>query len=95
MPLLNFNFAMIYIIQKVLVQIKNHLKYPKDNVFECFFKKYNRLLFFKKNYFFSEHIMKENLRSEKEKIIKDIRNIFRLLDFIRNLSICCNSRIKL
>ena len=44
--LLNFNFAMIYIIHKILVFIKNHLNYLKDNIFECFFKKHNRLLFF-------------------------------------------------
>ena len=42
--LLIFNFAMIYIIFKVLPLLKNHLNYLKDNIFECFFKKYNRLL---------------------------------------------------
>ena len=26
------------------VLLKNHLNYLKDNIFECFFKKYNRLL---------------------------------------------------
>ena len=46
MLFLNFNFLMIYIIHKILVPIKNHLNYLKDNVFECFFKKYDRLLFF-------------------------------------------------
>ena len=46
MSLLNFNFVMVYIIHKILVLPKNHLKYLKDNIFECFFKKYNRLLFF-------------------------------------------------
>ena len=30
--LLNFNFAMIYIIHKVLVLTKNHLNYLKDNI---------------------------------------------------------------
>ena len=49
--LLNFNFAMIYIIHKILVLIENHMNYPKD-IFEFFFKKYNRLLFFFKNNFF-------------------------------------------
>ena len=39
--LLNFSFVMIYIIQKMLVLLKNHLNYLKDNIFECFFKKYN------------------------------------------------------
>ena len=49
MPLLNFNFVMIHIIHKILVLIKNHMNYLKDNIFEFFFKKYNRLFnFFKK-----------------------------------------------
>ena len=48
MSLLNFNFVMIYTIHKILVLLKNHLNYLKDNIFECFFKKYNRLLFFLK-----------------------------------------------
>ena len=49
--LLNFNFAMISIIHNILVLIKNHLNYLKDNIFEFFFKKYNRLLFFEKKFF--------------------------------------------
>ena len=44
---------MNYTIYKILVLIKNHLNYLKDNIFECSFKKYNRLLFKYKNYFFS------------------------------------------
>ena len=44
--LLNFNFVMIYIIHKILVLLKNHLNDLKDNIFKCFLKKYNRLLFF-------------------------------------------------
>ena len=51
--LLNFSFIMIYTIHKILVLIKNHLNYLKDNIFECFFKEYNILLiFFKKMNFF-------------------------------------------
>ena len=46
MSLLNFSFIMIYIIQKMLVLLKNHLNDFKDNIFKCFFKKYNRILFF-------------------------------------------------
>ena len=42
---------MVYIIHKILVSIKNHLNYLKVNIFECFFKKYNRLLFFLNNFF--------------------------------------------
>ena len=38
--LLNSNFSMIYIIHKILVLIKNHLNYLKDNILEFFFKKY-------------------------------------------------------
>ena len=49
MSLLNFNLAMNYITNKILVLLKNHLNYLKDNIFECFFKKYNRLFFFKRN----------------------------------------------
>ena len=51
MSLLNVNFLMIYIIHKILVLIKNHLNYLKDNIFGCFFKRYNRLLIFLKNAF--------------------------------------------
>ena len=46
--------------------IRNGLNYLKDNVFECFFKKYNRLFF--KKYFFSQHIMMEILKSEEDGI---------------------------
>ena len=49
--LLNFSFVRIYIIHKMLVLLKNHLNYLKDNIFKCFFKKYNRLLFFFKKLF--------------------------------------------
>ena len=48
---LSFSFAMIYIIHKMLVLLKNHLNYLKDNILECFFIKYNRLLFFFKKLF--------------------------------------------
>ena len=41
-----FKFVMIRIIRKMLVLLKNHLNYLKDNIFECFFKKYNTLSFF-------------------------------------------------
>ena len=35
--LLNSNFTMIYIIHKILVLIKNHLNYLKDNILRSFF----------------------------------------------------------
>ena len=35
----------------MLVLLKNHLNYLKDNILECFFIKYNRLLFFLKKLF--------------------------------------------
>ena len=48
---LSFSFAMIYIIHKMLVLLKNHLNYLKDKILEFFFIKYNRLLFFLKKLF--------------------------------------------
>ena len=45
---------MIHIICKMLVLLKNHLNCLKDNIFECFFKKYNRLFFFLNNFFFQK-----------------------------------------
>ena len=57
MSLLDFNFAMIYIIHKMLVLLKNNLNYLKDNILECFFKEYNRLLIFYKKLFFSLHVI--------------------------------------
>ena len=42
MKLLNFNFAMICIIYKMLVLLKNNLNYLKDIILKCFYKKYNR-----------------------------------------------------
>ena len=38
MPVLNFNFVIIYIIHKKLVLIKNSLNCLKDNSLECFLK---------------------------------------------------------
>ena len=49
MLLLNFNFVMIHVIHKILVLFKNDLNYLKVIIFECFFKKYNRLVFILKN----------------------------------------------
>ena len=46
-----FIFAMIYIIHKMLVLLKIHLNYIKDSIFKCFYKEYNRLLYFFKNFF--------------------------------------------
>ena len=51
-----FKFVVIHIIPKILALLKNHLNFFIDNIFECFFKKYNRLLFFKKiNFFFKKY----------------------------------------
>ena len=33
MLLLNFNFTMIYITDQILVLLKNHMNYLKDNTF--------------------------------------------------------------
>ena len=59
--LLNVNFVMIHIIHKILVLIKNHMNFLKDNIFEFFFKKYNRLLFFLKNEFFKKIFFFQNI----------------------------------
>ena len=70
---------MIHMIHKILVFIKNHLSYLKDNIFESFFKKYYRHLFFQKKDFFT--IYKD--KNEKSKVCRrknneNIRNLFRL-----------------
>ena len=57
----------------MLVLLKIHLNYIKDSIFKCFYKEYNRLLYFFK--FFSQRIMMESLSLEEE---KDIRKFFRL-----------------
>ena len=38
MTVLNFNFAMIYIVHKMLVLLKIHLNDLKDHIFECFLR---------------------------------------------------------
>ena len=48
MSFLHFSFTIIYTIHKILVLIKNHPNYLKDNIFEYFFKEYNILLIFLK-----------------------------------------------
>ena len=45
MSILYFNFAIIYIIHKILVLLKNHLNVSKDNIFQCSFEKHNILSF--------------------------------------------------
>ena len=65
MSLLNFNFFMIY---KMLVLLKYHLNYLKDNIFIIFF-----LI-----QVFLQHMMMIRLSLNEENIIKDTRNLFRL-----------------
>ena len=55
----------------MLVFLKSNLNYLKGNIFNCFFKEYNRLFFFK-------YIFHKIVSLEEETIIKDIRNLFRL-----------------
>ena len=52
MSLLNFNFAMVYMIHKILVLLKNHLNYLKDNISNCFLRSIINFYFFKKYFFF-------------------------------------------
>ena len=81
MVLLNFNFVIIYTINKKLVLLKNYVNYLKNSIFKCIFKEYKRLSFI--FYFllllllFSHDIM-ESLSLQEENIIKYIRNLFRL-----------------
>ena len=51
MLLLNFSYVMTYITRKMLVLLKTHLNYLTDNLFKCFFKQYNKLLFLQKKIF--------------------------------------------
>ena len=77
MPLLKFKFVMIYITHKMLVLYKNCLNYLKDSIFECFFESsITDLYYYFLKFFF--HVMMENPRLNKENIIKNIRNLFRL-----------------
>ena len=46
--LLNFSIVINDIIHTILVLIKDHMNYFKDNIFEFVFKKSNKLLFFQK-----------------------------------------------
>ena len=52
MSLLHFSFTIMYIIRKMLVLLKNYQNYLKENIFECFSKKHNKLSFFIKNNLF-------------------------------------------
>ena len=74
--LLNFNFIMICIIHKTSVSLKTLF-------FKRILKEYNRILFFFKINFFSQHIMMKSPSLEKDKkmednITKDVRNLFRI-----------------
>ena len=51
--LLNFNFVMIYVIDKMLLSLKNHLKYVKDFFKEIYLTFILLLLFFFKKKFFT------------------------------------------
>ena len=53
---LNFSFVIIYIIQKMLVMLRNHLNYLKVIIFKCFLKEYDRLLFIFSIFFFFHNI---------------------------------------
>ena len=40
MSFLNFNFAIIHVIHKMLVLLKNYLNHLKDSIFKCIFFNY-------------------------------------------------------
>ena len=78
-PLLSFNFAMIYIIHKILALLKSHLIILNIAFSNAFLKIIIDFYFFqKKIFFFPFYIMMENPRPEKENTIRDIGNRFRL-----------------
>ena len=78
-PLLNFNFVMIYIIHKILALLKSHLIILNIVFSNAFLKIIIDFYFFqKKIFFFPFYIMMENPRPEKENTIRDIGNRFRL-----------------
>ena len=56
---------MIYIIHKILVQLKNYLNYFKDSILECFL---NNVIEFFLNKFVPQPKIMENLRLEEENI---------------------------
>ena len=49
MLILNFSFVLIYIIHKMLVLLKNHMNYLKDNFLNAFLRSIVDFYFFKKN----------------------------------------------
>ena len=73
MLLLNFNLAIIYII---LVLLKINWVILKIIFSNKFLGRIIDFYLVWKKFFFSQHIIMENPRTEKEKIIKDIRNLF-------------------
>ena len=52
MSLIKFNFAIIQIIHKMLVLLKNHLNYLKDSILECFLRSIIDFYFLQKKFFF-------------------------------------------
>ena len=64
--LLNFNFIKIYVIQKTIVLIKNHLNYLKDSILKKNMNFFHNI----KNIF----ILKKEI---KNRIIRDIRDLFK------------------
>ena len=52
MSLIKFNFAIIQIIHKMLVLLKNHLNYLKDSILECFLRSIINFYFLQKKFFF-------------------------------------------
>ena len=52
MSLIKFNFAIIQIIHKMLVLLKNHVNYLKDSILECFLRSIIDFYFLQKKFFF-------------------------------------------
>ena len=47
-----FNFVMVYLIYKILLLIKSHMNYLKDNLFEFFLRSVIDFYFLEKIFFF-------------------------------------------
>ena len=75
MWLLNFNVVIVCLIHKILVLLKNHLNYLKDNIFECFFLK-KELTYTAIKDTRNLFRQKKKTKAIKDRILRDIKNFF-------------------
>ena len=77
MSLLDFNVFVIYIIQKILVLLKNPLNFLKVLFLNASLRCITDSQFILEIIFFSQHIIRESLSLREENLINDIRNLSR------------------